>query len=89
MDVFISRVALAITLFSSSALAGSIPSNLDGVAAKRANGGSSLRAKRSLSPVRGIRKLHDGFVNLAINLSSIGIDQPAARLDHTPAPSTK
>lgn len=82
MNVFLSSAVLTIGLFAGSAWAGSIPSNLFGTApAKQSDGGLGSRAKRSLNPLKGIRKLHEGFVNLAINISSIGIDQPAVRLD--------
>jgi hypothetical protein len=37
---------------------------------------SRQQVKKQFHPVRSIRRLHEHFVNLAIHLSSIGIEQP-------------
>jgi hypothetical protein len=38
---------------------------------------SEQPVRKGFHPVKAIRRLHDRFVNMAIDLSSIGIDQPA------------
>lgn len=35
------------------------------------------RVTRGFHPLKAIQRLHDRFVDVAVNLSSIGIDQPA------------
>jgi hypothetical protein len=37
---------------------------------------AQAQVKKGFHPLRAIRRTHDGFVNMAIGLSSIGIDQP-------------
>jgi hypothetical protein len=48
-----------------------------GVAPDRAPSFQQQHLKKGFHPLRAIRHMHDGFVNMAIHLSSVGIDQPA------------
>jgi hypothetical protein len=38
-------------------------------------------ARRGFHPLKAIQRMHDRLVNAAVGLSSVGIDQPADRMD--------
>lgn len=44
-----------------------------------------IDVRRGFHPVKAIHRIHDGLVNGAIGLSSMGIEQPADPIDRTDA----